>query len=220
MIDILIPVLGRPDSADRAYMNARHGTVAMNTVIFICTRGDHAEIEACKKTGAVVLLVDEPGYAAKINQGALSELSRGEFVFLGADDLNFHREWDTIAIDRFHETRKPVIGTNDLGNPTVKAGRHATHSLVHRSYIERGTIDEPWKLLHEGYDHNWVDTEFVETAMSRDAFTFAADSHVEHLHPFWRKGPTDVIYERGQKHYHRDGQLFRQRRTLWRERGR
>jgi hypothetical protein len=46
------------------------------------------------------------------------------------------------------------------------AGRHSTHSLVTRDYVERfGTIDEAGVVLHEGYPHEFVDDEFVQTAM-------------------------------------------------------
>ena len=75
------------------------------------------------------------------------------------------------------------------------------------------------KLAQYGLTSDFVN-EFVETAMARDQFTFAFSSHVEHLHPFWKKGPMDVIYKRGQEQYHRDNRLFRERRRLWRERGR
>jgi hypothetical protein len=220
VIDILIPVLGRPKNAAKVVDSINEHTKVPHTTIFLCSRLDFEEIEACADTGCVTWLLDDDRYSVKINAGVRLEIATGEFVFLGADDLAFHDDWDTIAIERFLETDKPVIGTNDLGNPTVIAGRHATHSLVHRSYIEYGTIDEEDKLLHEGYDHNWVDTEFIETAMMRDCFTFAFDSHVEHLHPFWKKGVTDVIYKRGQRDYHRDQRLFRDRRRLWRERAR
>ncbi len=221
MIDILIPVLGRPLNAQKVAQSIFDHTKVPHMSIFLCSRGDYAEIDACRKTGSVVWLCEEDGYAHKINVGCKVDLgSQSEFVFLGADDLAFHDEWDIEAISRYHETDKPVIGTNDMGNPTVIAGRHATHSLVHRSYLERGTIDDPTILLHEGYDHNWVDTEFIETAMMRDAFTFCFSSHVEHLHPIWRKGPMDVIYKRGQRRYHQDNRLFRERRRLWRERAR
>jgi hypothetical protein len=222
MIDILIPVLGRPQNAAKVAESIDEHTKVPHKTIFLCSRGDEEEIEACKHTRGIVWLCDDDRYAAKINEGARIDLFGfpSTFIFLGADDLAFHDDWDVNAIAHFEEIGKPVIGTNDLGNPTVMAGRHATHSLVHRLYLEFGTIDDPSKLLHEGYDHNWVDTEFIETAMMRDAFTFCRDSHVEHLHPFWKKGPMDVIYKKGAEKYHHDNRLFRERRRLWRERAR
>jgi len=101
-------------------------------------------------------------------------------------------------------------------------GRHATHPLVRRSYVEEhGTIDEPGKVLHEGYDHQWVDNELVETAKARGAWAFAKNSHVEHLHPFWpdgkggKKGEMDATYEKALSSPRKDMALFRSRRRLW-----
>jgi hypothetical protein len=216
-IDILIPVLGRPQNAQKVVDSIHANTVVPHTCIFICSRGDHAEIEACKATKVPVLLCDEDRYAVKINKGATWEYrdTPHELLFLAADDLAFHRDWDRAAIDEYHASGRPVIGTNDLGNKTVMAGEHATHSLVHRSYIEAGTIDEPGKLLHEGYRHNFCDTEFVDTAKSRGAFTFAFESHVEHLHPFWQKGPDDLIYRKGRRTFPADRRTYYSRRPLW-----
>ena len=219
MIDLLIPVLGRPQNAQPLVDSIRENTTVPHTVYFLCTRGDEPQIEACKATKCPTILV-EPGrheYARKINYGvewSAEHFPGNEFVFMGADDLRFHPAWAERAVAYFSK-RTRVIGTNDLGNRTVMEGRHSTHSLVHRSYVALGTIDEPGKLLHEGYDHNYVDTEFIGTAMHRDEFAFAAGSHVEHLHPFWHKGPDDVIYRKGRKTVNRDRGTFNRRKRLW-----
>ena len=218
MIDILIPVLGRPRNAQPVVDSIWSVTAVPRTIIFLCSRGDDEQINACKRTGAIVKLVDggDSEYARKMNLGVHLDFTKHEWAFLGADDLRFHPRWDTAALAIAEETSKRVIGTNDLGNATVMKGLHSTHSLVHKSYALDGTIDEPGKLFHEGYHHNYCDTEFCETAMSRGEFAFARDSHVEHLHPFWGKGADDGIYEKGRKHYHSDGRLYARRRRLWR----
>lgn len=219
MIDLLIPVLARPQNAQPLVESIHENTTVPHRTFFICTRGDELQIAASRRTNAVVLLID-PGsceYARKINLGVEQSAEMGgagDFVFLGADDLRFMPGWAEAALERYTPTTR-VIGTNDLGNATVMKGLHATHSLVHRSYVELGTIDEPGKLLHEGYGHNYVDTEFIETAKSRGEFVFAADSHVEHLHPFWHKGRDDVIYRKGRKTVNRDSGTFTRRRRLW-----
>ena len=219
MIDLLIPVLGRPQNAQPLVDSIRENTTSPHCTFFLCTRGDELEIEACKATGCPVLLVD-PGpceYARKINEGIArsAEIRASEFIFLGADDLRFHPLWDVRAVEMYIASGKRVVGTNDMGNATVMRGEHATHSLVHRSYVELGTVDDQTRLLHEGYNHNYVDTEFIGTAMSRDEFIFAADSYVEHLHPFWKKGLDDVIYRKGRKLVNRDARTFNSRRHLW-----
>lgn len=217
MIDILVPVLGRPDNAQKTADSIHKVATVPTTVVFLCTRGDDPEIDACKRTGCITHLVDDGDhqYARKINAGIDANYGDAEFFFMGADDLTFYPGWDRTAIFAWEASGRPVIGTNDMGNSTVMAGLHSTHTLMHRSYIEQGTIDDPTRVLHEGYEHNYVDSEFIETAKARDAFIFAADSIVEHLHPFWRKGPDDLIYKRGRDGYHRDRRLFQTRRRLW-----
>ncbi len=222
VIDILVPVLGRPQNA-QPLVDSILGSDDYHDVrvTFLCTPGDDEEIAACRATGAKMLLVhtDDFQYARKINAGA--GWSEADWFFLGADDLDFRPGWLDQAMLTHAATGCCVIGTNDLGNPTVMAGQHATHSLVHRSYMERGTWDEPGKLLHEGYHHNFCDTEFIDTAKVRGEFAFSAASHVEHLHPFWRwtdgrpKSADDRVYEIGRRTYHADSRTFRQRQRLW-----
>ncbi len=212
MIDLLIPVLGRPASAQPLVDSIHAATTVPHTILFVCSRDDIAQIEACRQTGAVVVLSDDGRYAPKINQAAVFPHSNtpSEWVFLGADDLTFHPSWDEAAL----AVGSLVVGTNDLGNPTVMSGKHATHSLVARDYITEGTFDEPGKLLHEGYEHNFVDNEFIATAKARGVWAFAFDSHVEHNHPFWRKGQDDDIYKKGRLTYKQDGQTWKVRQRM------
>jgi glycosyltransferase involved in cell wall biosynthesis len=214
VIDILVPVRDRPQNVKPLIESIRENTETAHRVVFLVHPDDRDEIFALHEAEAIFIRSPEHSYAYKINLGV--KLTKAEFVFLGADDLRFHPGWDVAAIDRFDETQKPVIGTNDLGNATVMAGKHTTHSLVHHSYFEQGTATDPDCLLHEGYIHNWVDTEFVETAMKRKAFVFCAESKVEHLHPFWHKGENDHIYELGRQGYGLDRRLYLKRRRFWR----
>lgn len=149
-------------------------------------------------------------YARKVNL-AYRE-SAEPYLFLGADDLNFHEGWDTEAL-RFSD--HGVVGTNDLHNPRVLAGRHSTHSLVSRRYAdEYGIIDGPG-ILCEKYSHQWVDDELVATAQARGEFHFCAESVVEHLHPFFGLAERDATYEKALAATRADGAIFRSRRRLW-----
>lgn len=215
MITLLIPVLGRPERAAPLVVSIQAATREEHEIVFVASPHDAKQIAACRETGQRTLVTPFPrengDYARKVNYGIAE--TTGEWVFQGADDLRFHEGWDTAAL----ATGAPLTGTNDLGNPLVKRGGHATHSLAQRAYIEeQGTIDEPGKLLHEGYTHCWVDNELVETALARGAFRSARRSYVEHLHPIWHKGTDDATYRRGQEHYQRDFALFTRRRPLWR----
>lgn len=211
---VLVPMLGRPQAVSPLLASIEASTPAPYRVVFVCTPGDTA-VAAVTAAGADLLTVDfAPGdYSRKINTGIAATTE--PFIFTGASDLRFHPGWLEAALACVDDTAG-VIGTNDLGNPRVLSGEHSTHSLLVRSYVERyGTIDEPAKAMHEGYRHNFCDTEMVETAKARGAWRFAADSIVEHLHPNWAKGEADETYRIGQQGFIRDQHRYHRRRQLW-----
>lgn len=216
MIAILVPVLRRPHRVEPLLDSITHATPEPHTVVFLCSPEDETEQDAVRSVGLQPLLASRsvaPGdYARKINQGITATTE--PYLLFAADDLRFRRGWLERAVSRMTDT-VGVVGTNDLGNRHVLAGIHATHPLVARWYTQLGTIDDPDHALHEGYDHNFVDNEFVQTAQVRHAWDFAADSVVEHLHPSWEKSEWDETYARGRAGWHHDARLFRRRARLW-----
>lgn len=222
MIDILVPVLGRPHRAAPIVDSITNNTTVAHQIFFLCSPTETEQIRACYETGANVLTVEwAPGpadYAKKMNHGFRETDS--EFVFLAADDLEFQPGWDSQALILARSLS--VIATNDLANKQVMRGEFGTHCLVKRSYVtERGgSLDGPGVLLHEGYDHNFVDRELCGLARSRRQFGFARDSHVKHLHPLWRTAPHDATYEKALRHFHKDQRLYHQRAVKWGERQR
>lgn len=217
-IAVLVPVLGRPERVE-PLIESLYGSEQRYKfrLVFIASPEDEAEIDVLETSGEDFIVMGSyrgPGdYAKKMNAGV--ELTDETWIFLGADDLCFCKGWADKAVSAYKQTGKRVIGTNDLGNPHVKTGTHSTHTLVHRSYVELGTVDDPTRLLHEGYSHNWVDSEFIATAKRRQEFYSATDSWVEHLHPHWRKGRMDSTYELGLKSFESDRALYRRRSKLW-----
>lgn len=224
-IAVLVPVLGRPRSALPLAVSLwqSEGEFAL---VFLCSPGDKDEIKAVEKVCLryrdtymhVVEWAPERGdYARKINRGV--EITEQPWLFQGADDLTFHPQWAVEALYVAHITNRRVIGTNDLGNRRVTTGRHSTHSLVARSYIEEiGVVDEPGKMLHEGYSHNFCDDELIQTATRMGEFAVSPRSKVEHLHPNWGKAALDSTYEKGLRDFHADRNILNRRRALWRTR--
>lgn len=218
MIAVLIPVLNRPHRVKPLVESlAACSEVIRCRPVFLLSPGDDKELAAVDRAGADKIVMPyahtSGDYARKINTGVAA--TDEPFVFLGGDDLWFQPGWAERAIAAWYETGCCVVGTNDLGNTRVVEGRHSTHSLVHRDYLECGTADEPGVLLHEGYWHNYVDDEFVQTAMWRDTFVHANDSIVEHLHPNFGKARHDDTYRLGGEHFRDDELYHRQRRHLW-----
>jgi hypothetical protein len=148
----------------------------------------------------------------KINAGVRA--TRAPLLMFGADDLAFHPGW-LPAAQRLMSPTVGVVGTQDLCNPRVIRGEHATHCLVARWYTRLGSIDNPRQVLHEGYVHEFVDDEFVATARHRGAFAFAHDSIVEHLHPDAGKAPMDDLYAARRPRMRAGRDVFRHRQHLW-----
>jgi hypothetical protein len=217
-VAVIIPVLGRPANAQQVVDSIWAASSPEVRILFVCSPGDEAQITAVAATGVALWVAPwDPGpgdYARKINLGF--RMTEDEFVFLGADDLKFHPGWDVAAVACAAAKDVSVVGTNDLGNPAVKMGRHSTHSLVRRSYIVEhgGSWGEPGFVYHEGYDHQCVDNELVAAARDRDEWAFCWDAVVEHLHPLWGKSVSDATYEKALANGRADIRLFNERRKM------
>lgn len=217
---VLIPVLDRPNRVDPVLRSLEATTDAPFRCLFLASQGYGAEHERVNDRGGelvVVPFVQGPGdYARKINFGI--RISTEPNIFMAADDVEFRDGWYTAACAALAglPDQCGVVGTQDLGNDRVIAEQHSTHSLVTRSYVDQfGTIDESGKALHEGYPHEFVDDEFIETAKFRGRFVFAGDSVVEHLHPHWGKARTDSTYKRAPSRLIEGRKLYKQRAPLW-----
>lgn len=213
---VLVPMLGRAHRVAPLLDSLEQATPEPHRVLFICSPGDAAVHDAARAAGHDPLIVDwSPGrgdYARKIHAGIAATAE--PLLFLAADDLRFHPGWLSAAQAALHPG-VGVVGTNDMGNPRVISGRHATHCLVTREYVERGLIDGSPGLLYEGYVHEFTDDELVGTALHRGAWAFAAGSLVEHLHPSWGKAPMDASYARQRQRMAVSRPLFLKRRRLW-----
>jgi hypothetical protein len=209
---LLIPVLRRPHRVEPVIASIEAATPPPFRILFIASPGDEAEHDALKAAGALFMEV-EGNYATKIN--AAIQATDEPLIFTGADDLDFRPGWLEAALEVMAKTGAMVIGTQDLCNPRVIAGAHATHFLVRRAYVEEhGTLDGPGELLHEGYEHEYVDDELIGTARARGLYAFAGRSVVKHLHPLGGY-PTDELYEGAAGRMRRSRGLYRKRRRLW-----
>jgi hypothetical protein len=207
---VLVPVLGRPQHAE-PFMRSLRASTGLARAYAVCQSGDEATGAAWLDAGADVLESGEQtSFAAKANL-AYTKTSE-PWLFLVGSDVQFHPGWldhaQAIAADRYH-----VVGTNDLGNPQVTSGEHATHLLVRRAYVDEtgASWDGPGVVCHEGYRHWFTDNEIVTAAKQRGVWAMALGSKVEHLHPLWGKGEPDAVYELGQSFVDADRALFRER---------
>jgi hypothetical protein len=209
---VLVPVMRRPANA-APFMDSIRATSPAAKVYAVADAGDYDTITAWREAGAAVLIkryADDRGgtFAEKVNFAA--DHTAEPWLFLCGDDVRFAPGWLEQAQQKARDTDCAVVGTNDLGNPRVMAGDHATHLLIARNYVDKvgASWDGPGVVCHEGYRHWFVDDEIVMAAKQRGQWAHAGMSIVEHLHPLWGKGDADEVYELGQSHAEHDGAVF------------
>jgi GT2 family glycosyltransferase len=209
-VAVIVPVMRRPQNA-APFMRSLRASTGLATVYAVAQREDVETAEAWRTAGAQVLYCDEPGFAPKVNVG-YRETSE-PWLLLAGDDVKFHPGWldHALLVAEMHDAS--VIATNDMANPSVVAGVHATHPLIRRSYIDESgaSWDGPKTVAHEGYHHGWVDNEWSVKAQQEGVFAAALASVVEHLHPAVDKGVVDEVYKRGVAHSDKDARLFQRR---------
>lgn len=132
------------------------------------------------------------------------------FIFWN-DDFKAHPHWDTKALEKMTDGIS-VVAIND-GDPR-QTTQWGTITLVRRSYVDDyGGTENKGEVLHEGYKHNFVDTEFWQRAAARRVVEIAKDSLVEHLHPAFGKGDPDSGYQKSGDTMAQDAELFARRKT-------
>lgn len=211
---LVVPVLNRPGRV-APFLASLEASGADVPVLFMGTTKDSSELAALDDAGAWHIDIDwAPGdFARKVNHAFT--VTDHDAIMVTGDDVHFHPGWLDAALACQAATGAGVVGTNDLHNLRVLAGEHATHWLITRDYARQGTIDEPGKVLHEGYCHWFVDDELIATARKRGRWAFAADSKVEHLHPNYGGAPPDSTYSLARRRAGQDRALFSQREHLW-----
>lgn len=224
-VDVIVPVMGRPEHA-KTFMQSLRASTGLARVIAVFSDDRPEDERPWIDAGADwVLSCDGQSFAEKVNFGArfFSEqcMTDAPWIFIVGSDVHFqpgwldHAQWVASAFDA------DVIGTNDLGNPRVMMGDHATHMLIRRSYIEKmgASWDGPGVVCHEGYRHWYVDDEIVTVAKQRDTWQMAIGSIVEHMHPTWGKGEQDDVYRLGQSFAAQDAETFKKRVKMFLESG-
>ena len=217
-VDVIIPALHRPQNV-KPLMDSLRASTGLATAWWVCEPDDHEQINMVITNGGNVIV--EPGsFAHKVNTAYERDgwnldgpSPPAPWILLVGDDVRFRPGWLDQALDVANRWNADVVGTNDLLNPRVLRGEHATHMLIRRTYIdERGASwDGPGVVCHEGYHHQYVDDEIVWTAKLRGVFQAALGSHVEHVHPLNGSTPMDEIYVLGQSHTKGDKALFDRR---------
>lgn len=214
---VLVPVLNRPQNVAPLVASFLAGCPTDSKLIFLGMASDRAEWAACLAAddGERVLLRHSGRahtWPQKINKG--TTLAFSDWLLCAADDIAFTPGWWDATAELRANPAIGVIGTNDLGNPRIPTSDLVIHPIVRATYIrDYGTIDEPGKIVHEGYHHWCCDDELLWTAKLRNAYAYCPEAIIEHLHPYWGKGEMDDTYRAGEAHANEDLALWRDRAT-------
>jgi hypothetical protein len=223
-IDVIFPTRGRAQVLEDLVANLAETAGEQTAPMFVVDPDDDATwltLEVCwaDYEGWVLALELMGGYPQKANAGAKASnaLSGGEFVMIGGDDVRFHDGWADCALDAFRDPRLMVVAPNDM---SPNAGNNATFPIVRRSYIEDpgASWDGPGTLYHDGYVHNFSDTELWTLALKRMVGRYIPECRVEHMHPAWGKAEVDETYRSGglnSKGWAEDEQRFILRSKEW-----
>lgn len=206
---VLVPALRHTNA--ELFMESLRASTGLAKAYAIARHDEHGQITAWKEAGAEIIVGQDCfTFAERMNLGYRETTE--PWLFVVGDDVRFHPGWldhaQAIADELFH-----VVGTNDMANPRVKDGYHATHMLIRRSYVDEvgASWDGPGVVAHEGYGHWFVDDEIVTAAKQRNAWAMAFGAKVQHFHPLFSTADNDEVYELGQSHAEADKALFEQR---------
>jgi hypothetical protein len=210
MLDIWLPTYHRPHKLAAVAKNIEETTKNPFTLYFGVEPDDEASIEAAKATGhKVVINKYEQGYANTIQ--SIYEASSAPFWLHANDDFEFLPDWDVHPLAMFDTPHIMVVGVREQENTTFSAV-----CIGRRSYIEKmsGVLDMPNRVFYP-YGHNYVDTEFTETAKARGVWASCDAPCIQHLHPGIVGGNKDATYRKNDASAATDEQIYLSRQHLW-----
>lgn len=241
-LTIVVPVWRRTSNLDRLLTSAQ-GTVPEAQVLLVGSDGDElarpaiGELVTAGRAEALWIagVGGEHGdYARKINAGYRASVR--PLIFTGADDIVFQPGWyeparalidegeiaalkigeNAVLIGPLPVPTVGVVGTVDDLNGRTMLGEHSTHTLVARWYADHGgSVDQSNMIYDEGYPHDYVDDELVQTAMARCAYAHSYESHVSHIHVLADSSLDDEVYRHGRSRARIGRQRFHLRKRIW-----
>ena len=215
-VDVVVPtVKERYEHLEPLYRSLKASTGLARCWFIVDDDETTERVETLEAMGAVVIR-ESGSFPHKLNvwwDSRQDLTDEPEWVQVTGDDCRFHPNWFNQAMFIADKYGAKVIATNDLANPRVTRGEHATHPLINRGYIETegSSWGGPGVFCHEGYSHNFVDDEIVTVAKQRGVFQAALGSIVEHLHPINEGRSADKTDEKNFSTFQADGKLFRTR---------
>lgn len=130
-----------------------------------------------------------------------------DLFVLAADDLVFHTNWLTFALDELNRMGgSGLVGFNDMSSDgTVYAG----HWLADRDFIIKHLGGVMYPPMYKSW---WCDRETTDIAQGEGLYAWSARSMVEHYNYGFRKSQVDRTYREAMPNYDSDEKLYRARK--------
>lgn len=217
MLDIFIPTYKRPQDIEKVADNIKATTTTPYTLTFGVELDDYESKEKLTMLNLNWLNNKyDPGFANTVQ--TLYEATNEPCIFVGNDDFDFLPNWDVSPIGLLENNPNlMVVGLND-GYPGT---RYYTIHMIRRSYIkdQSGVVDMPDRVFYP-YNHNYIDTEFTETAIKRGVWSPASAPCIIHEHPeilpaLGRTKAIDPTYKKNMDKAGADAMTYDGRRHLF-----
>ena len=158
---------------------------------------DDSDSESC-----IISLIDRYGYNIKYTSSnenlnlsqmwnyAYNTLSTGDIIMICGDDARFRtKSWDTLIRDEFLKQDDRIVLV--YGDDMIQGAGLATHSFVHRRWIE---VSGFW--LPPYFCADYVDTWLFEVATKINRVRYLPNVITEHMHYTVGKSAYDSTTER------------------------
>lgn len=208
---ILIPSLNRPQNLEPLLRSIQFATPEDHYVFLMVS--DSESVKIARELGHPYLDdSDNPDkrYVTRNNEMVRHLRPGTKQVFFGSDDIEFYPHWLDEALIVMNRGYDVVVG-DDLRN------QNGTMALMNVNYFSRAVFDRPGDVFHNGYIHNFADTEQFFTAKVQGTFARAMNSRVEHLNPVFygaRALPYDETYSLSRIGNDHDAALYAAREPL------
>lgn len=121
---------------------------------------------------------------------AYDTLSTGDIIMLCGDDIRFRtKSWDTLVRNEFLKVNDRIVLV--YGDDKIHSINHATHSFVHRKWIETSGF---W--LPPYFCADYVDTWLFEVANRLNRSRYLPNVITEHMHYSVGKSDYDSTTEK------------------------
>lgn len=203
---VLCPSRHRPHLLQPLVENLRDTAPDAALYFAVC---DDESLRALNDAGVTVWMTPE-GWSMVQRLQFLYDNTTEPYVYGAQDDSSFPRGWWQPALARAVETDGVVV-LGDSHNP------NGTTALVSRRYIDTigGAWGQPGRVLHDGYVHNYAETELFDVAAAHGRLTFLPDIVVEHRHHSYGLAANDDTYTMATAALEADRALYEQRRARW-----